>query len=296
MLMTRRFALAAISGSTAGINKGGCGMAEHRVRKDNIIYIIPNDDLFTKWKSNEAFIDEYGRLMNRKPHRVLRELKHYAENIPTVQQGTSAPPAAPVRKSSPVKDYLKDTVRDTAMEATEIIVDRAVDIFFYEVLPNVWHEHIVPFYRRTKEALTSKELKADAVLAQKKASVPATTKPKAATKMTQEEADVEKRKVLYHWLEMLSSLKKLHDTGEIDIGDIMVQLTDPATLERVNGFLSENPNLLETDKYIALHSLLGRDLYEEQQLIPIRAAEITTIATKYGYDVRNNKMEDNHNG
>ena len=271
-------------------------MAEHRVRKDNIIYIIPNDDLFTKWKSNEAFIDEYGRLMNRNPHRVLRELKHYAENIPTVQQGTSAPPAAPVRKSSPVKDYLKDTVRDTAMEATEIIVDRAVDIFFYEVLPNVWHEHIVPFYRRTKEALTSKELKADAVLAQKKASVPATTKPKAATKMTQEEADVEKRKVLYHWLEMLSSLKKLHDAGEIDIGDIMVQLTDPATLERVNGFLSENPNLLETDKYIALHSLLGRDLYEEQQLIPIRAAEITTIATKYGYDVRNNKMEDNHNG
>ena len=114
--------------------------------------------------------------------------------------------------------------------------------------------------------------------------------------MTQEKADVEKRKVLYHWLEMLSSLKKLHDAGEIDIGDIMVQLTDPATLERVNGFLSENPNLLETDKYIALHSLLGRDLYEEQQLIPIRAAEITTIATKYGYDVRNNKMEDNHNG
>lgn len=48
----------------------------------------------------------------------------------------------------------------------------------------------------------------------------------------------------------------------------MVQLTDPAMLERVNGFLSENPNLLETDKYIVLHSLLGRDLYEEQQFVP----------------------------
>lgn len=45
-------------------------MAEHRVRKDNIIYIIPDDELFAKWKSDEAFIDEYGRLMNRKPHRV----------------------------------------------------------------------------------------------------------------------------------------------------------------------------------------------------------------------------------
>ena len=43
-------------------------MAEHRVRKNNIIYIIPTDELFIKWKNDEAFIDEYGRLMNRKPH------------------------------------------------------------------------------------------------------------------------------------------------------------------------------------------------------------------------------------
>ena len=50
-------------------------MAEHRVRKNNIIYIIPTDELFIKWKNDEAFIDEYGRLMNRKPHRVLKELK-----------------------------------------------------------------------------------------------------------------------------------------------------------------------------------------------------------------------------
>lgn len=52
-------------------------MAEHRVPKGNIIYIIPTDELFIKYKNNEAFIDEYGRLMNRKPHRVLKELKHY---------------------------------------------------------------------------------------------------------------------------------------------------------------------------------------------------------------------------
>ena len=267
-------------------------MAEHRVRKDNIIYIIPNDELFAKWKSNEAFIDEYGRLMNRKPHRVLRELKHYAENTPIVQQRTSSPPSTTARKSSPVKDYIKDTVRDTAMDATEIIIDRAVDIFFYEVLPNVWHEHIVPFYCRAKEALASKELKADAVLAQKRVGVPATTKPKVTTKMTREEADTEKRKVLYHWLGMLSSIKKLHDAGEMDLDSTLA----PAMLKRVNGFLSENPNLLETDKYIVLHSMLERDLYEEQQLVPIRAAEITTIAAKYGHDVRNDKTEDKHNG
>lgn len=174
-------------------------MAEHRVRKDNIIYIILDDELFAKWKRDEAFIDEYGRLMNRKPHRVLRELKYYAENTPMVQQRTSSSPSAPARKSSPVKDYIKDTVRDTAIDASEIIIDRAVDIFFYEVLPNVWHEHIVPFYRRTKEALTSKELKADAVLAKSKASTDVAVKQqKTGVKMTPEEADAEKRKVLYH--------------------------------------------------------------------------------------------------
>ena len=206
-------------------------MAEHRVRKDNIIYIIPDDELFAKWKSDEAFIDEYGRLMNRKPHRVLRELKHYVENTAMVQQRTSMPPASPVRTRSTVKEYIKDTVRDTAMDATEIIIDRAVDTFFYEVLPNVWHEHIVPFYRRTKEALTSKELKADAVLAQSKTSTEVEVKlPHARSKMTQEEADAEKRKVLYHWLGMLSSLKKLHDAGEMDLDSTLAQLTEPAML------------------------------------------------------------------
>lgn len=273
--------------------KGSDDMAEHRIRKNNIIYIIPNDELFTKWKNDEAFIDNYGRLMNRKPHRVLKELKHYVDDSPMVQQRTSPP----VRTSPTVADHLKGAVRDSVMDASEVLIDYAVDKFFYEVLPNVWSEHIVPFYRWAKEALTSKELKAEVVLAQSKTSAVATVKPKASgTKMTQEEADAEKRKVLYHWLGMLTSLKKLQDAGEMDITLTLAQLTDPAMLERVNGFLSENPNLLETDKYIMLHSLLGRDLYKEKQLIPIEATEITSIATKYGYEARNDKMEDDSNG
>lgn len=58
--------------------------------------------------------------------------------------------------------------------------------------------------------------------------------------------------------------------------------TEPMMIERVNALLSENPNLLETDKYILLHSLLGRDLYMEGQLIPIRAAEIKKVAKNNG--------------
>ena len=99
-------------------------MAEHRVRKNNIIYIIPTDELFIKWKNDEAFIDEYGRLMNRKPHRVLKELKHYVADS-VVQKSYASP--------------IKDLVRDKMVEYSKYAIDRAEDVFFYEVIPNVWH-------------------------------------------------------------------------------------------------------------------------------------------------------------
>ena len=51
---------------------------------------------------------------------------------------------------------------------------------------------------------------------------------------------------------------------------------------RVNEILEENPNNLETEKYITLHDLLGRDLYKDKQLIPIRGEEIVTLVEKRG--------------
>lgn len=80
---------------------------------------------------------------------------------------------------------------------------------------------------------------------------------------------------------MLNSLKKLHDADEIDTDSILEQLTKPAMLERVNSFLSENQNLLETDRYILLHSLLSRELYKEGRFMPIEAAEIKTAAASH---------------
>lgn len=265
-------------------------MAEHSVPHNGIIYIIPNDELYQKYENDEAFIDKYGRLIDSKSKKVIKELEHKGDQRPVIQRNVVMvqPP-----EEHPIRDAMKQAVANVAYDSIHKGVDWAFDV----CLPYLWHKHIVPFFHRTKEALTSKELKADAVIVKSKASTDIAVKPlQAGTKMTQEEADAEKRKVLYHWLGMLSSLKKLHDAGEMDIDATLAQLTDPTMLKRVNGFLSENPNLLETDKYIVLHGLLGRDLYEERQLIPIRAAEITQIAAKYGYDARNNKMEDNHNG
>ena len=260
-------------------------MAEHRVPHNGIIYIIPNDELYRKYETGGAFIDKYGRLIDSNSKRVIKELEHHGDQRPAVQRTV-------VRVQPPEEHPVRDAVRRAVADELSYQAHRWIDWIFYVGGPNLWHEHIVPFSRRTKEALTTKEVKADTIRRQAPTNAVATVKPKARTTMTQEEADMEKRKVLYHWLEMLTSLKKLQDAGEIDATSTLAQLTDPATLERVNGFLSENPNLLETDKYIMLHDLLGRDLYKEKQLIPLEAAEITTIAASYGYKAKTEKTED----
>ena len=241
-------------------------MAEHRVRKDNIIYIIPTDELFIKWKNDEAFIDEYGRLMNRKPHRVLKELKPYAAEGEV--QGSYA-------------SLIKDLVRDKMVEYSKYAIDRVGDVFFYEAIPNVWNKHIVPFWNGVKDILSAKELKIDQIKRETEHKV-IKNQPILSETMTKEEADAEKRKLLYHWIGLLSSLTKLQNAGELDVESTLAQLTEPMMIERVNDLMNENPNLLETDKYILLHSLLGRDLYMEGQLIPIRAAEIKKVAKNNG--------------
>ena len=225
-------------------------MSEHKVRKNNIIYIIPSDELFIKWRNDEAFIDDYGRLMNRKPHRVLKELKHYVDDSIMEEDFSFS---------------LKDLFIDKIGECAEAVIDRTVDIFFYEVLPSVWHKHVVPFFSEAKDILFSKELKIDQI--QREAELKAIKTETVSSKaMTKEEVDAEERKLLYHWIGLLSSLTKLQNVGELDVESTLAQLTEPMMIERVNALLRENPNLLETDKYILLHSLLGRDLYMEGQL------------------------------
>lgn len=176
---------------------------------------------------------------------------------------------------------LKDIFRDKIVECTEEVINRVGDIFFYEVLPSVWHKHVVPFFSEAKDILFSKELKIDQI--QREAELKAIKTETVSSKaMTKEEAEIEKRKLLYHWIGILNSLTRLHNAGELDMESTLKKLTNPKMIESVNVLLSENPNLLETNKYILLHSLLGRDLYMEGQFIPIKATEIVMLAKNNG--------------
>ena len=100
--------------------------------------------------------------------------------------------------------------------------------------------------------------------------------------MTKEEVDAEKRKLLYHWIGLLSSLTKLRNAGELDVESTLAQLTEPMMIERVNALLGK---ILICWKLINIFYFIvywGRDLYMEGQLIPIRAAEIKKVAKNNG--------------
>ena len=149
------------------------------------------------------------------------------------------------------------------------------------MIPNVLHKRIVPIWNNAKDVLVSKELKIDQIKREAEHEV-VENQSIPPRSMTKEEVNAEKRKLLYHWIGWLSSLTKLQNADELDAESILAQLTEPMMIERMNDWLSEKPNLLETDKYILLHSLLGRDLYMEGQLIPIKAAEIEMLAKNNG--------------
>lgn len=127
-------------------------MAEHSVSYNGIIYIIPTDDLYRKYENSEAFIDKYGRLIDSKSKKVIKELEHKGDLRPVVQRKVVIvqPP-----EEHPVRDAAKQAVDDVLHEH----ICRAVYWTFDVGIPSLWHEYIVPFFHQTKETLTSRDFK-----------------------------------------------------------------------------------------------------------------------------------------
>lgn len=170
-------------------------------------------------------------------NRVLKELKHYVADS-VVQKSYASP--------------IKDLVRDKMVEYSKYAIDRAEDVFFYEVIPNVWHKHIVPLWKGAKDVLFSKELKIDQIKCETEHKV-VENQPILSEIMTKEEVDAEKRKLLYHWIGLLSSLTKLQNAGELGrkfIGaDINLGSIQTTTKRLINVAKELDSQLQENQKY-----------------------------------------------
>ena len=147
---------------------------------------------------------------------------------------------------------IKDLVRDKMVEYSKYAIDRAEDVFFYEVIPNVWHKHIVPLWKGAKDVLFSKELKIDQIKCETEHKV-VENQPILSEIMTKEEVDAEKRKLLYHWIGLLSSLTKLQNAGELGrkfIGaDINLGSIQTTTKRLINVAKELDSQLQENQKY-----------------------------------------------
>ena len=123
-------------------------MAEHRIKRDGIIYTIPNDELFEKLKSGDATIDKQGHLVDKKTGNIIKWLDFRADEDTAHEKCPL--PQPPIKSEPTVSDGLKQIAVNAFLDVSEELIDRAVDKFFYEVLPGVWKEHIVPFCHDVK--------------------------------------------------------------------------------------------------------------------------------------------------
>ena len=252
-------------------------LAKYRIKQNGIIYIIPNDELYHKYQNGEAFIDKYGRLINIKPHRVLKELEHIADDRPIVM--------IQPKEDHPIKDEIKEIV---AVEISDLM-RKGIDWAFDVGLPYLWDEKIKPGIKSYKEyKKNGRKLMIDQVIIDHNKQECATNtqlvaqpKPesKANTMMTEDEICEEQKKAVFYFIGLLESLTKLHNAGVIDKNSAIEQLTNPAAIEQFNQALSSNPNLLEMTKSNEISKLLGRDLFQGGEFVPIEVNEIIELAT-----------------
>ena len=244
-------------------------MSEHRVKRNGIIYIIPNDELYQKYIKNEAFIDDYGRLMNRRPNRVLKELKHIGDDRPVV--------LVQPQEDHPIRDAVVSKV-------TDVVVDTIV----YDVMPKLWHYKLKPGIKRMYHSVISgKKTKAETIIEKKQPAKRVSTaqlvrKPETEkqekSKMTEEEIIAVQKSAITHYIGLLEDLRTLHDAGVIDdVSKTLEQLTNPATIEQFNQALSSNPNLLEMTQHIKVATLLGRNLFQNGIYVPLQQEEIKLL-------------------
>ena len=97
--------------------------------------------------------------------------------------------------------------------------------------------------------------------------------------MTEDEVLDEQRKAILHYIGLLESLTRLHNAGVIDKKSVLEQLTNQVAIEQFNQTISKNPNLLEMTQHIELNKLLGRDLFQSGDFVPIEVKEIESLAT-----------------
>lgn len=265
-------------------------MAQHEVKgRNGVIYIIPDDVLFRKYRSGEAYIDKYGRLMDFKTKRVIKELEQKSDYHPV---SSTTPPTSPRSTKRTFRDDMSDEARRFGKKLVRKTADKGAeglsDWLVYDVAPTLWYEKIIPALKRIKTKFIADQQHLERTLEAYQRSKSSSSaqikaqpviKQEAKTPMTDEEAAEEVARFIRHYIGMIRSLIKLRNAGRLDeVRNLLPQLTNPATIERFNGLLSSDQDLLKNSENNELKVLLGRDLYPDGKYAPINSDELECLA------------------
>lgn len=265
-------------------------MSIHVVHKNGFKYTFNDDETYNLYISGEAYFDEGQTLRKRKGRgNICNRVKVEPDDRPIVVQKQPIVIQKPP-EYHPIRDAAIEVLADILSEVIHMGVDR----FVHDEMPYLWNEKIKPGFKQLKEnKKNGRKLIIDQVIKERAKQESTTTqlasKPrfesKANNKMTEDEILEEKRKALLCFIGLLESLTKLHNAGVIDKKSTLERLTDPDTIEQFNSTISADPNLLEMTQHLELTRLLGRDLFQCGEYVPIEAKEIEALAT-------NTKQED----
>lgn len=259
-------------------------MSIHVVRKNGFKYTFYDDETYNLYMSGEADFDEGQTLRKRRGRgNICNRVKVEPDDRPIVVQKQPI-----VIQQPPEYHPVRDAVRESLADCLSEVLHMGIDWFVYDEMPYLWNEKIKPGFRQLKEnKKNSKKLIIDLVTEerakQESSTAQLVAKPKSESKtnntMTEDEILDAQRKAVLHYIGLLENLTKLHNAGVIDKENALEQLTNPAAIEQFNQALSSNPNLLEMTKSNEISKLLGRDLFQGGELVPIKAKEIEIIAT-----------------
>lgn len=260
-------------------------MANHVVRKNGFKYTFYDDETYNLYMSGEADFDEGQTLRKRKGRgNICNRVKVEPDDSSIVVEKRPI-----IIQQTPEEHPYRDMIIDCIVDNTVDVINQCSDLLLKEGLPYLWHEKIKPGIDSFKEyKKNSWKTKAEMIIEEQQsqenistAQLSANPKCKSTAKpsMTEKEILEEQRKAVLHYIGLLESLTKLHNAGVIDKNSALEQLTTPATIEQFNQALSSNPNLLEMTKSNEISKLLGRDLFQGGEFVPIEVNEIIELAT-----------------
>lgn len=263
-------------------------MSKHEYERDGIIYIFPDDDSYRMFEQGEASLDKRGRLIHTKKKHLIRILEHKSAPkqtppIYTRNPNTSSPSTENSFKEE-MKNSLKSGIKSSVRKKSKQVTDDFLDWAFYTAIPTgfrkikskaneIWDN-------AHSEPKASKVIKANHDSSTTEVIVKPETKQQVQTPMTDEEAEAEIKSFVSHYIEMIKILLRLRDAGRLEeLQNLLPQLTSQTNIDRFNSTLSDNPNLLAMSQSNQLSKILGRDLFQGGEFVPIEVNEIIELAT-----------------